>query len=63
MWLVHRAKEQKCSKGLKFRAGVRGPKYRTMKTVTETGKSGWRPREGVTGLKYAIALTRLEKGF
>lgn len=55
MWLVHRAKEQKCSKGLKFRAGVR--------TVTETGKSGWRPREGVTGLKYAIALTRLEKGF
>lgn len=63
MWLVCREKEQKWSKGLKFRAGVRGSKYRTMKTVTETGKSGWRPREGVTGLKCPIVLTRLDKGF
>lgn len=63
MWLVCREKEQKWSKGLKFRAGVIGPKYRTMKIVTETGKSGWRPREGVTGLKYPIVLTRLDKEF
>lgn len=48
MWLVCREKEQKWSKGLKFRAGVRGPKYRTMKIVTNRkirmeakGRSNW----------------------